>query len=78
MRFQITDLLKVSVLSAGIFLFVTDLFIINVSLPSMQQSLQLSTSETQWIIILYVIGYASLLISSGNAGNYYGRKKCTS
>ncbi|MEN5055345.1 MFS transporter [Sphingobacterium kitahiroshimense] len=75
MRFQITDLLKVSVLSAGIFLFVTDLFIINVSLPSMQQSLQLSTSETQWIIILYVIGYASLLISSGNAGNYYGRKK---
>ncbi|HLT86855.1 MAG TPA: MFS transporter [Sphingobacterium sp.] len=75
MRFQITDLLKVSVLSAGIFLFVIDLFIINVSLPSMQQSLQLSTSETQWIVILYVIGYASLLISSGNAGNYYGRKK---
>ncbi len=75
MRFQITDLLKVSVLSAGIFLFVVDLFIINVSLPTMQKSLQLSTSDTQWIIILYVIGYASLLISSGNAGNYYGRKK---
>lgn len=75
MRFQIADLFKVSVLSAGIFLFVIDLFIINVSLPSMQQSLQLSTSETQWIIILYVIGYASLLISSGNAGNYYGKKK---
>lgn len=75
MRFQITNLLKVSVLSTGIFLFVIDLFIINVSLPSMQQSLQLSTSETQWIIVLYVIGYASLLISSGNAGSFYGRKK---
>jgi len=75
MRLQITDLLHVSILSTGIFLFVTDLFIINVSLPSIQHSLALSTSETQWIIILYVIGYASLLISSGNAGNYYGRKK---
>lgn len=75
MRLQITDILKISILSTGIFLFVIDLFIINVSLPSMQQTLQLSTSETQWIIILYVIGYASLLICSGNAGNYYGRKK---
>lgn len=74
MRFNINDLLKVSILAAGIFLFVFDLFIINVSLPSMQQSLRLSTSETQWIIVLYVIGYASLLINSGNAGIYFGRK----
>lgn len=74
MRFQISDMLKVSVLSMGIFLFVIDLFIINVSLPSIQQSLSLNTSETQWVVVLYVIGYASLLISAGNAGNYYGRK----
>lgn len=75
MQLQIRDILKISILSTGIFLFVIDLFIINVSLPSIQETLQLTTSETQWIIILYVIGYASLLICSGNAGHYYGRKK---
>ncbi|WP_343565838.1 MFS transporter [Sphingobacterium sp.] len=75
MRFQIKDLLHISILSIGIFLFVIDLFIINVSLPTIQHALDLSNSATQWIIILYIIGYASLLINAGNAGDYYGKKK---
>ncbi|WP_343556125.1 MFS transporter [Sphingobacterium sp.] len=75
MRFQIKDLLHIFLLSTGIFLFVIDLFIINVSLPTIQHSLQLSNSDTQWIIILYIIGYASLLINAGNAGNQFGKRK---
>lgn len=75
MRFRIKDLLHIFILSIGIFLFVIDLFIINVSLPTIQQSLDLSNSATQWIIILYIIGYASLLINAGNAGDYFGKKK---
>lgn len=75
MRFQIKDLLHISILSIGIFLFVIDLFIINVSLPTIQHALDLSNSATQWIIILYIIGYASLLINAGNAGDYFGKKK---
>ncbi|MEI2273408.1 MFS transporter [Sphingobacterium sp. ML3W] len=75
MHFQIKDLLHISILSIGIFLFVIDLFIINVSLPTIQHALNLSNSATQWIIILYIIGYASLLINTGNAGDYFGKKK---
>ncbi|MGE8427680.1 MFS transporter [Sphingobacterium paramultivorum] len=75
MRFQIKDLLHIFLLSTGIFLFVIDLFIINVSLPTVQHALHLHNSDTQWIIILYIIGYASLLINAGNAGNHYGKKK---
>ncbi|WP_411971478.1 MFS transporter [Sphingobacterium sp. Lzh-3] len=75
MRFQIKDLLHIFLLSTGIFLFVIDLFIINVSLPTIQHGLHLRDSDTQWIIILYIIGYASLLINAGNAGNHYGKKK---
>ncbi len=75
MRFQIKDLLHISILSTGIFLFVIDLFIINVSLTTIQHSLSLSSSDTQWILILYIIGYASILINAGNAGDYYGKKK---
>ncbi|MDF2850399.1 MAG: hypothetical protein K0S31_1084 [Sphingobacterium multivorum] len=75
MRFQIKDLLHIFLLSTGIFLFVIDLFIINVSLPTVQHALHLRNSDTQWIIILYIIGYTSLLINAGNAGNHYGKKK---
>ena len=75
MKLNIKDIFKIFILSIGIFLFVLDLFIINVSLPSIQHSLQLSNSKTQWIIILYIIGYASLLINAGNAGATFGRKK---
>ncbi|WP_313419128.1 MFS transporter [Sphingobacterium multivorum] len=75
MRFQIKDLLHIFLLSTGIFLFVIDLFIINVSLPTVQHAIHLRNSDTQWIIILYIIGYTSLLINSGNAGNHYGKKK---
>ncbi|MDM1547211.1 MFS transporter [Empedobacter falsenii] len=75
MKLNLKEIFKIFILSIGIFLFVLDLFIINVSLPSIQHSLQLSNSKTQWIIILYIIGYASLLISAGNAGATFGRKK---
>ena len=75
MKLNLKEIFKIFILSIGIFLFVLDLFIINVSLPSMQHNLQLSNSKTQWIIILYIIGYASLLINAGNAGATFGRKK---
>lgn len=75
MTLKIKDYLIIFILSIGIFLFVIDLFIINVSLPTIQHSLNLNNSQTQLIIILYVIGYASLLINAGKAGNYFGHKK---
>jgi len=75
MQLNFKDIFKTFILSIGIFLFVLDLFIINVSLPSIQETLELTNSGAQWIIILYIIGYASLLINSGKAGEYYGRKK---
>lgn len=75
MTLKIKDLFTIFTLSIGIFLFVIDLFIINVSLPTIQNTLYLNNGQTQWIIILYVIGYASLLINAGKAGNYFGHKK---
>jgi len=75
MRLLNKELIQIGLLSVGIFLFVIDLFIINVSLPTMQHALELDNSATQWIIVLYVIGYASLLINAGNAGDHYGKKR---
>lgn len=75
MKLNRSEIFQTFILSIGVFLFVLDLFIINVSLPRIQQTLNLSDSKVQWIIILYVIGYASLLINAGKAGGIYGRKR---
>lgn len=61
--------------STGIFLFVIDLFIVNVALPNIQNGLQASNNDIQWIIAFYVIGYAIFLILGGKVGDYYGKKK---
>lgn len=75
MKLKSTDWTTLFLVSTGIFLFVLDLFIVNVSIPAIKQGLHLSDSNTQWVVILYAIGYASLLIISGKAGEYYGRKR---
>lgn len=75
MSFQIKDQLHILLLSTAVFLFVIDLFILNVSLPNIQHALHLSNSDTQWITVLYIVGYANILIYAGNAGNRYGKKK---
>lgn len=75
MKLSFKEIFQSFVLSIGIFLFVLDLFIINVSLPRMQQAMDLSNSEVQWIIVLYIIGYGSLLINAGKAGEIVGRKR---
>lgn len=61
--------------ATGIFLFVIDLFIVNIALPKIQEGLQASHSSLQWIIAMYVLGYAVFLITGGKIGSYYGKKK---
>lgn len=75
MFLKFKDTINILLLSTGIFLFVIDLFIVNVSLRSITQALGMSNSEAQGVIILYVIGYASVLISAGKLGINVGRKK---
>ena len=75
MSLKIKEIFTVFILSIGIFLFVIDLFIINVSLPTIQKTLSLNNHQSQWIIILYIIGYTSVLINAGKAGAFFGYKK---
>lgn len=52
-----------------------DIFIINVSIPSIQGDIQASNGEIQLMIAAYLIGFASFLITGGRLGDVYGRKK---
>ena len=67
--------LKLFVILFGQLLTIMDIFIINVSIPSIQRDIQASNGEMQLMIAAYLIGFASFLITGGRLGDVYGRKK---
>ena len=56
-------------------LTVIDVFIVNISIPSIKKSLAASDAEVELVIASYLLGYASLMITGGRAGDIWGRKK---
>lgn len=67
--------LKLIVILSGQLLTIMDIFIINVSIPSIQKGFHASNGEMQLMIASYLIGFASFLITGGRLGDLYGRKK---
>jgi EmrB/QacA subfamily drug resistance transporter len=67
--------LQLIVILSGQLLTIMDIFIINVSIPSIQRDLHASNGEMQMMIASYLIGFASFLITGGRLGDMYGRKK---
>ncbi|RBQ08866.1 MFS transporter [Pedobacter miscanthi] len=63
------------IVCSAIFLSVLDLFIVNVALPSIKTGIKGSDADMQLVIVMYIIGYASFLITGGRAGEYFGKKK---
>ena len=64
-----------AVLMAGTFMIVLDFFIVNVALPSMQLTLQASTSAIEWVIAGYGLTFATCLITAGRIGDQIGRRR---
>lgn len=54
---------------------VIDVFIMNVSLPTMQTAFHASDAAVQGIIASYLVGYSVFLITGSRAGDHFGRKK---
>lgn len=70
-----SNYLKLIVILFAQFLSIMDIFIINVSIPSIQRDIHASNGQMQLIIAAYLIGFASFLITGGRLGDLYGRKK---
>ena len=54
---------------------VIDVFIMNVSLPTIQGFFHASDASVQGIIASYLVGYSVFLITGSRAGDHFGRKK---
>ncbi|MFF3603116.1 MFS transporter [Streptomyces sp. NPDC002463] len=60
--------------SAGQFLVVLDVSVVNVALPSMRADLGLTAAGLQWVINAYAIAFAGFMLLGGRAADLYGRK----
>ncbi|MGN6250199.1 MAG: MFS transporter [Marmoricola sp.] len=59
----------------GTFMLLLDITIVNVALPDIQQSLDSSFADLQWVVDAYALTLASALLTSGSLADMYGRRR---
>ncbi|WP_051716710.1 MFS transporter [Streptomyces megasporus] len=64
-----------AVLLVGAFMPTLDFFIVNVAVPSITEDLHASSGETELVVAVYAIVYASLLVLGGRLGDHWGRER---
>ena len=63
------------VLCGVLFLDGLDVSMVGVALPSIEADLHLTTSQLQWIVSGYVLGYGGLLLLGGRTADLLGRRR---
>ncbi len=59
----------------ALFMIMLDNTVVNVALPSIQRSLNASTSSLEWTVNAYTLTFAVLLVTGGRLGDLFGRRK---
>ncbi len=59
----------------GTFMLLLDVTIVTVALPAMAGALHASLSDLQWVIDVYALALAALLLGAGSAADTLGRRK---
>jgi len=63
-----------AVLCFGLLVIVLDNSILNVALPTIQEDLNATSGDLQWIIDSYTLVFAGLLLTAGALGDRFGRR----
>jgi EmrB/QacA subfamily drug resistance transporter len=67
--------LALYVLCAGVLMIVLDVTIVNVALPTIQDSLGFSQSGLAWVVNAYLIPFGGLLLLAGRLGDLLGQRR---
>jgi EmrB/QacA subfamily drug resistance transporter len=65
----------VVVLSVSLLMIGLDNTILNVTLPTLQRELSATSAQLQWIVDAYLLVFAGLLLTAGNLGDRWGRRR---
>jgi DHA2 family methylenomycin A resistance protein-like MFS transporter len=66
--------LVLAVMCVGMFLVLLDVTIVNVALPTVRRSLEVSPAGLQWVVDGYAVAIASLLLAGGSLGDRLGHR----
>ncbi|HEX2309034.1 MAG TPA: MFS transporter [Jatrophihabitantaceae bacterium] len=58
----------------GTFMLLLDITIVNVALPDIQDALNSSFSDLQWVVDAYALTLAAFLLTAGSLADMYGRR----
>lgn len=67
--------LAVAFLSISVLILAIDDAVLNLALPPISREFEASTSQLQWAINAYLLGFAALLLTMGSVGDRFGRKR---
>ncbi len=67
--------LALGLISVAQLMFLLDSTIVNVSLPGIQDSLDVSGSGLEWVVASYSVAYGGLLLLGGRMGDVLGRRR---
>src|SRR3984957_14897323 len=56
------------------FMFGVDAFVVNVAIPTIAKELDASAAQIQAVIAIYLIAYATLVVTGGRLGDIHGTK----
>jgi MFS family permease len=66
--------LTLAVLCVAQFMLIVDVVVVNVALPSIRETLEVSEARLQLVAVAYPLTFGSLLIVFGRAGDLFGRR----
>ena len=64
-----------AVLSGALAVISLDNTIVNVALPTLQEDLDATTSQLQWVVDAYSVMFAGCLLLAGSLGDRFGRRR---
>ena len=63
-----------AILCISLLIIAIDSTVLNMSIPSISASLAVSTAQLMWIVDVYAVVFASLMLTTGTLGDRFGRK----
>src|SRR4030081_1180716 len=63
-----------AIVVAAQFMFGVDAFIVNVAIPTIAVELRASSAQIEAVIAIYLIAYATLVVTGGRLGDIYGTR----
>lgn len=61
--------------SIGVFIFSLDVYIVNLALPIMVESLHTTFANSQWVVLSYLLAISIFVLSASKLGDMWSKKK---